>query len=1593
VDKTDAIYGAECNGKGTCDVSLCVYGFVESTYNIQFNTLGGSTPTTIPTLEYGVALRDDYDPAQGPYSYYTFPINSSTPVTVTLTPLGDTDPDMYIRVCDSANNCPVPTNSSSTYHSSGLGHEVVDIPSRTAAGVAIVGVQGYRGSLASYTLLVTKQSQPTRLVDGQSQFGIVGEHQTDHYLLDVPVESHHDGVQASISPVWGDPDVYIALGVSRTASRSSYDYSMIGTGGVENIVMSTMDESWIEHCPEVTSDTDGQFCRFNVAVYGFDAAGYFLTLTSGYAVLILTDGVPVPGSVLPGKYKYYMFEVSEPGYAISFDLSPASGDPDMFVSCINPHPTVFNHTWSSMNIGEDTILIDPDHACPSPARYYVGVRGFNTGFNVTQPATYTLTAHSRRPNASTVLLPGQPQNGHALPAQFTYYTFNAADLKAAGQSVEFEVTELSGHVELYVNNQADAAGKPIFPTLDCPIPGAQCVVNNYGWSSIRSATRHTVNIAAADMGSGLFNIGVLETTATGVGSDYSIVASGSQGTTTLQPGIPQEGSVTHAQYDYYRVVIGTTNDITVTLTTFSGDADLYASESVHPDTNARWRSQSMGDEDRLLVRYSDLSESCHSNVTAGRTCSLYVSAYGFGPDANSYTIVASFEGSETGAIYLGDGIPQSAIVHHGAYQYFIADTNVRPGTTMTVTVTSGYGDADVYVNYGPSSEAVAFPTNTQYTRHSSMASGADRIIMAPTDADYCTHCVWKISVYGFADSIFTITYSTGGITDLQDGVPTDGFVSAGNYSYYRFYIPSANSDVQISLTPETGDADMYVSQENPGDPFDLPRRGHSTWMSVDIGDDTISIPHTDAHFCSDCSIIIGVYGFQAAEFELVVTTSNTELVELRLGEPQEAQATNGVPRYFRVYTGGSLAQITVELGAIEGQANMYATLEYSEGNSGTLPGPNRMDAGQGDSVTPLHISPTASNTAIVIGVYSASTETAIFSISASQAHGETVLLEGVTTPLTSIAQGENQLFRFDISELHADVTLTLTAVSGDADIVATMHYITPGCSFVTPQVTRCYNYTYLSRHTGSDSLTIPAADILAAPIPKVVHVAVFGFSAAEYLMLAQYANRRVDLEDGVEIRGRTSQQTVCAQRNAFTGECEGTDGRLKQVQWFTYVVPRGDNVPSNIAIQVKRMCPGGNPGACGPNLGVYGNSCAETSCTMSQKFPDDQHNMFSQNIADVSGTLTLNPYNSGGCNLQQDGCAFYFAVMPSCTVLGCHQPTNFTITLSTGESEEAIDDYCFRPGSECQLSVRQNANHQTNSFTAMLPVRPSNQVFTLESCLSNAIMYGCDASSACTGPPGPNTGAWRIETTSSTGVAIHQGTALTGRLFLNVQGTTDFPYYSYRLGVRNAASAFFTLTNYALQLGDADDSQVTVRWNAGSIDNGGSTTAASGVQYTVYAVKIEKGSQVEAHVHLDTPCGLEYLAANLGTDVVTRSVTDLTFMTLELPSQFAGSSYQINVVATCGAGCLPNGDAVEQVAFTPLEYKHSGGEGKKKKKHGNGGKDAGIAIGVIFGLGVLGAGGFFGFRAFKQWRDGRAMSNYYAAALDGGDGGDGYAQF
>ena len=135
--------------------------------------------------------------------------------------------------------------------------------------------------------------------------------------------------------------------------------------------------------------------------------------------------------------------------------------------------------------------------------------------------------------------------------------------------------------------------------------------------------------------------------------------------------------------------------------------------------------------------------------------------------------------------------------------------------------------------------------------------------------------------------------------------------------YYTFLNTLPLASISISLSMHSGDADLCVNaikssnasflaqpfvtsldtesgKEEVGQGWGsvsdiqsamvLPTMQSATWRSMHYGNDSVQIEYDDPHFCSDCTYVVGVFGYMNTSYTLLVTTSANQVIRLTVSK-------------------------------------------------------------------------------------------------------------------------------------------------------------------------------------------------------------------------------------------------------------------------------------------------------------------------------------------------------------------------------------------------------------------------------------------------------------------------------------------------------------------------------------------------------------------------------------------------------------------------------------------------------------------------------------------------------------------------------------
>jgi hypothetical protein len=229
-------------------------------------------------------------------------------------------------------------------------------------------------------------------------------------------------------------------------------------------------------------------------------------------------------------------------------------------------------------------------------------------------------------------------------------------------------------------------------------------------------------------------------------------------TTPLTNGVPVNSTAQQNFFTDFSIVVppGATQ-LTVTLTNLSGDVDLFVKFNQLPETNDfTCTSQNLNTDNEICTI---------SNPPAG---TWFISAIGFDPGTNSFTVTATFQtgGGGGNPVPLTNGVPVNSTVQHLGIRDFSLEVPAG-ATNLTVTTTNATGDVDLYVRFGQ------LPNENQYDCRPFTESGNETCPDPNESGNIGLFAnpqsgTWFITVFGFdpapGTQSFTVTasFQTGG---------------------------------------------------------------------------------------------------------------------------------------------------------------------------------------------------------------------------------------------------------------------------------------------------------------------------------------------------------------------------------------------------------------------------------------------------------------------------------------------------------------------------------------------------------------------------------------------------------------------------------------------------------------------------------------------------------------------------------------------------------------------------------------------------------------------------------------------------------------
>lgn len=667
-----------------------------STFAVRANILVTDQPSLLHLLQ-GVPQNDQLD-SEHPWKYYQINVQPGhEDISIRLTSLVG-NADVYVSRCPHqsyecagthGSESSLPTLESFLATTAGEAHDWLTVErSDDDACSYIIGV--YSANLfAEYQVSFSFVNSVLQLQPGVAVLDHVDAGTYDYFSFTVNADLNQ-AIRFTVTPLAGDADMYVSTAISHP-NASSYMWKSDDFGS---------DTISIETNKDFTACVG---CTYFISIYGFGDATYSLVAQTESTIGRIVDGVPISDHVDLFKWNYYTFTNH---YGIGKDLkitsTPSSGDPDLYITLDGSQPTWLHFAYHSGSWSAATDIINIKHtdAAYAPClttecHIRIGVFGFLA-------SDYVLQVTSA--NSHTLLQTNVPFSGAVALDTSDYFKVL---LNSPDYTIRISLTEYSGHTAMYISCSTE------FPDHQRP--------NTYSWKMVPATMAYLEisSLEAADKGCSISSTPVFYMTVYGVTSATFSLLITLESTETqairLTPGATIVDNIAYQEFDYYFMTPSSYfQDIQITATVTQGDVDLYVSAdweshptystSEHKVVSFVQSSNSIGGEN-MILRHSLIQDMC--GVREG--CYIIIAVFGVSDigQGSNYRLIATMEDS---TITLSSGVPVRNQLHSAGYDYY-KYTITAPDTDVMVSLTSYYGDPDLYIAMAP----IRHPSNHNFT--------------------------------------------------------------------------------------------------------------------------------------------------------------------------------------------------------------------------------------------------------------------------------------------------------------------------------------------------------------------------------------------------------------------------------------------------------------------------------------------------------------------------------------------------------------------------------------------------------------------------------------------------------------------------------------------------------------------------------------------------------------------------------------------------------------------------------------------------------------------------------------------------------------
>ena len=600
---------------------------------------------------------------------------------------------------------------------------------------------------SSYSILVTSTESIIALVNGMPVKGrvVLGAAQYYMYRMISPKKD----LVISVTPLYGDPDLYVSFFPVTHPSRSNYTY-VAASDGADTL---TLQASMLSlHC--FLDPATNKACDIYIGVLAWRNSSYTLvaSMDDGFESRIsLLDGQPQTGAVGVGKYIYYEYQVGSASVngsnTLRFSLFSLNGmDLDLYLTFRNQSnagkssdrdiPGMSRNDYSSTNIdgASDEILVSPGdpHFC-TECTVYLAVYAFS---GLLVEGEYVLVASF---GGLEELPQGRVASGVVKKGFYRYYYFHNEDSLA---HISIGLTMQTGDADLCISTYSPDASQSFLsssnPVLRHDVGRVAMVLPTMQSSMWRSMHfgDDLVTIKYDDKNF-CYNCDYIIGVFGFKNSSYTLLASTADDVVTkLIPNAALEVASEVGGVKLFSVgTLNSVDDILFTVTPLdSGDEDMYLQV---------YQNDSVLSTGHLLLNISD--PRTYKYTTKGTQYDFILVK---GPHVQGTTFVVAVHATDS-------------IVPFNRLELPARATSVDPQSIDTLKQLSATS-----LHSSP----------VPQTRYTILASYSQQHVL------------------------------------LTSGVPQNHYVSKGDTEFFRF-IPDEDTDMRITVTARSGDPDLFVSSD------------------------------------------------------------------------------------------------------------------------------------------------------------------------------------------------------------------------------------------------------------------------------------------------------------------------------------------------------------------------------------------------------------------------------------------------------------------------------------------------------------------------------------------------------------------------------------------------------------------------------------------------------------------------------------------------------------------------------------------------------------------------------------------------------------